>query len=124
MQKSYLVVVFLLFTICNSLFANENYTKEEIQRMISKMVILGFNGENINQNDEIYKDIKSGLDEDIIFDKEPNNKKKVKNVRNKEQLKKLTSQLQSISKQKLLISIDQEGGIVQRLKDLSEVMGE
>ena len=61
MQKSFLVVVFLLFTICNSLFANENYTKEEIQRMISKMVILGFNGENVGQNDEIYKEIFGSL---------------------------------------------------------------
>ena len=116
MQKSFLVVVFLLFTICNNLLANESYTKEEIQKMISKMVILGFNGENVGQNDEIYKDIKSGLGGVILFDKDPNDKQKVKNVRNKEQLKKLTSQLQSISKQKLLISIDQEGGIVQRLK--------
>ena len=57
MQKSFLVVVFLLFTICNSLLANESYTKEEIQKMISKMLILGFNGENVGQNDEIYKDI-------------------------------------------------------------------
>ena len=101
MQKSFLVVVFLLFTICNSLLANESYTKEEIQKMISKMVILGFNGENVGQNDEIYKDIKSGLGGVILFDKDPNDKQKVKNVRNKEQLKKLTSQLQSISKQKL-----------------------
>ena len=116
MQKSFLVVVFLLCTICNNLLANESYTKEEIQKMISKMVILGFNGENVGQNDEIYKDIKSGLGGVILFDKDPNDKQKVKNVRNKEQLKKLTSQLQSISKQKLLISIDQEGGIVQRLK--------
>ena len=116
MQKSFLVVVFLLFTICNNLLANESYTKEEIQKMISKMVILGFNGENVGQNDEIYKDIKSGLGGVILFDKDPNDKTKAKNVRNKEQLKKLTSQLQSISKQKLLISIDQEGGIVQRLK--------
>ena len=116
MQKSFLVVVFLLFTICNSLLANESYTKEEIQKMISKMLILGFNGENVGQNDEIYKDIKSGLGGVILFDKDPNDKNKRKNVRNKEQLKKLTSQLQAISKEKLLISIDQEGGIVQRLK--------
>ena len=70
MQKSFLVVVFLLFTICNNLLANESYTKEEIQKMISKMVILGFNGENVGQNDEIYKDIKSGLGGVILFDKD------------------------------------------------------
>ena len=118
MQKKVFVLVVLVFSICNSLFASENYTKQEIERMISKMVVLGFNGESVNPNDEIYKNVKSGLGGVILFDKDPNDKQKVKNVRDKEQLKKLTSQLQAISKQKLLISIDQEGGIVQRLKSV------
>ena len=112
----YKKVLILVLLICSNLFANGNYTKQEIERMISKMVILGFNGENVNPNDEIYKNIKSGLGGVILFDKDPNDKSKVKNVRSKEQLKRLTSQLQAISNQKLLISIDQEGGIVQRLK--------
>jgi beta-N-acetylhexosaminidase len=116
MQKKVFILVVLVFSICNSLFASENYTKQEIERMISKMVVLGFNGETVSSNDEIYKNVKSGLGGVILFDKDPNDKQKVKNVRDKEQLKKLTSQLQAISKQKLLISIDQEGGIVQRLK--------
>ena len=116
MQKKVFILVVLVFSICNSLFASENYTKQEIERMISKMVVLGFNGETVSPNDEIYKNVKSGLGGVILFDKDPNDKQKVKNVRDKEQLKKLTSQLQAISKQKLLISIDQEGGIVQRLK--------
>ena len=115
MYKKILILVLL---ICGNLFGNSNYTKQDIERMISKMVILGFNGETVNQNDEIYKNIKSGLGGVILFDKDPNDKQKVKNVRNKEQLKTLTSQLQAISKQKLLISIDQEGGIVQRLKSV------
>jgi beta-N-acetylhexosaminidase len=112
----YKKILILTFLICSNLFANGSYTKQEIERMISKMVILGFNGENVNPNDEIYKNIKSGLGGVILFDKDPNDKSKVKNVRSKEQLKRLTSQLQAISNQKLLISIDQEGGIVQRLK--------
>ena len=112
MHKIFLVLIFLIYS---NLFAS-NYTKQDIERMISKMVILGFSGENVNPNDEIYKNIKSGLGGVILFDKDPNDKQKVKNVRNKEQLKRLTSQLQAISNQKLLISIDQEGGIVQRLK--------
>ena len=116
MQKKVFILAVLVFSICNSLFASENYTKQEIERMISKMVVLGFNGETVSSNDEIYKNVKSGLGGVILFDKDPNDKQKVKNVRDKEQLKKLTSQLQAISKQKLLISIDQEGGIVQRLK--------
>ena len=116
MQKKVFILVFLIFSFSVNLLANGSYSKQEIEKMISKMVILGFSGESINPNDEIYKNVKSGLGGVILFDKDPNDKQKVKNVRNKEQLKTLTSQLQAISKQKLLISIDQEGGIVQRLK--------
>ena len=115
-QKRVLLLLVLFFSFNLNIFANESYTKQDIEKMISKMLIIGFNGETVNSNDEIYKNIKSGLGGVILFDKDPNDKNKRKNVRNKEQLKVLTSQLQSISKQKLLISIDQEGGIVQRLK--------
>jgi beta-N-acetylhexosaminidase len=116
MQKKVFILIALVFSFNFNLFAGESYSKQEIEKMISKMVILGFSGENINPNDEIYKNIKSGLGGVILFDKDPNDKNKRKNVRNKEQLKNLTAQLQAISKEKLLISIDQEGGIVQRLK--------
>ena len=115
-QKRVFLLLVLVFSFNLNIFANESYTKQDIEKMISKMLIIGFNGETVNSNDEIYKNIKSGLGGVILFDKDPNDKNKRKNVRNKEQLKVLTSQLQSISKQKLLISIDQEGGIVQRLK--------
>ena len=116
MYKKVLVWSLLFLFTCNNLFANEKFSKEQIEKMISKMVVLGFSGETVNPNDEIYKNIKAGLGGVILFDKDPNDKQKVKNVRNKEQLNRLTSSLQAISKQKLLISIDQEGGIVQRLK--------
>ena len=116
MQKKILILVIIFVSFCINSFANEVYTKEQIERMISKMVIIGFKGETANPYDEIYKNVKSGLGGVILFDKDPTDKTKVKNVKNKQQLQKLTSQLQSISKQKLLISIDQEGGIVQRLK--------
>lgn len=84
--------------------------------MIAKMIILGFNGENVNKNDEIYKNIKTGLTGVILFDKDPNDKEKIKNIRNPKQLKELTLKLQNISSQNLLIGVDQEGGVVQRLR--------
>lgn len=110
--------VLILLLISGTLFAQSiHYTKDEIEKMIGKMVILGFYGENISVNDKIYKDIKKyDLGGVILFDKNPTNKKKYKNIKNPEQLQKLTKQLQAINKSKLLISIDQEGGIVQRLK--------
>lgn len=108
-----LVVLFLFASLLN---ANENIDKEKIQRMIAQMVVLGFKGETVTSNDQIYKDVKSGLGGVILFDKDPTNKAKVKNINNPIQLKKLTNQLQKINDKKLLIAIDQEGGIVQRMK--------
>ncbi len=108
-----LILPILLISV---LGANENYTKEKIEKMIAKMVVLGFKGESINSTDKIYNDINLGLGGVILFDKDPTNKKKIKNIKNPQQLKNLTSQLQSITQRKLLIAIDQEGGIVQRMK--------
>ncbi|WP_418187330.1 glycoside hydrolase family 3 N-terminal domain-containing protein [Aliarcobacter lanthieri] len=108
------VFILLILFVVSSF--GQNYSKTDIEKMIAKMVVLGFSGESMSKNSQIYKDIEFGLGGVILFDKDPNDKTKVKNIRNKEQLKKLNNELQSISKQKLLISIDQEGGVVQRLK--------
>lgn len=109
--------ILLLMTLAiTTIFANNTYTKEQVEKMISKMVILGFYGTSIDKNSQIYKDIESGLGGVILFDKDPSDKTKAKNIENKAQLKKLNAQLQAVSNRKLLISIDQEGGIVQRLK--------
>ncbi|WP_258237574.1 glycoside hydrolase family 3 N-terminal domain-containing protein [Arcobacter sp. CECT 9188] len=108
------VFILLILFVVSSF--GQNYSKTDIEKMIAKMIVLGFSGESISKNSQIYKDIEFGLGGVILFDKDPNDKTKVKNIRNKEQLKKLNNELQSISKQKLLISIDQEGGVVQRLK--------
>lgn len=109
------ILIFIIL-FCVFGFSQENMTKEKIEKMIAKMVILGFKGERVDINDEIYKNIQAGLGGVILFDKDPTNKNKIKNINNPTQLKKLTTQLQNISKDRLLISIDQEGGIVQRLK--------
>jgi len=111
---------FLLTCLLSSmLFADQNtYTKEQLEKMIGKMIMLGFQGQKVETNDKIYQDIKKyDLGGVILFDKDPNDKKKIKNIKDPKQLAKLTSQLQAINKTNLLISIDQEGGIVQRLKE-------
>ena len=116
---------FLLLTLLSTLlFSNETtYSKQQIEKMIAKMVVLGFKGEKIDTKSKIYQDIKKyDLGGVILFDKDPNNKKKIKNVKNPKQLQNLTKQLQSINKTKLLIAIDQEGGIVQRLNSKNGFM--
>ena len=91
-----LIVSFSLFSFA------QTYSKSEVEKMIAKMVILGFSGTSIDKNSQIYKDVEFGLGGVILFDKDPNDKTKVKNIQSKEQLKKLNEQLQNISNKKLL----------------------
>jgi len=80
--------------------------------------MVGFYGTTISPQSQICKDIKKyNLAGVILFDYNPINRKKPKNISTKSQLKKLTADLQNCSSdKKLLIAVDQEGGLVQRLK--------
>lgn len=82
------------------------------------MLMVGFYGTAAPKESQICKDIaKYHVGAVILFDYNPVNKKKAKNISSKQQLRKLTQQLQACSHDgKLLIAVDQEGGKVQRLK--------
>lgn len=80
------------------------------------MLIIGFDGQDIKQNETLKNQIKNGLGGVILFDHYIDDKTKVKNILSPDQLKRLTSSLQSISSNPLMICIDQEGGKVARLK--------
>lgn len=94
------------------------YAEVSLEKQVGQMLMVGFHGTSAPANSQICKDIKKyNLGAVILFDYNPVNKKKPKNISNRSQLKKLTSQLQACSSDgKLLIAVDQEGGRVQRLK--------
>lgn len=89
-----------------------------LEKKIGQMLMVGFHGTSASESSQICKDIKQyNLGSVILFDYNPVNKNKPKNIATKKQLAKLTQELQSCSKDgKLLIAVDQEGGKVQRLK--------
>ena len=89
-----------------------------LEKKIGQMLMVGFHGTSAPAGSQICKDIqKYNLGSVILFDFNPVDKSKPKNIATKSQLKKLTSQLQACSSDgKLLIAVDQEGGRVQRLK--------
>lgn len=80
------------------------------------MLIIGFDGQEASKNNTLNTLIQNGLGGVILFDKYINDKTRDKNISNPSQLKKLTSSLQNISSNPLMICIDQEGGNVARLK--------
>jgi len=89
-----------------------------LEHKIGQMLMVGFHGTSAPANSQICKDIKKyNIGAVILFDYNPVNKNKPKNIATKKQLRKLTSELQACNRDhKLLIAIDQEGGKVQRLK--------
>lgn len=90
---------------------------EVLKKEIGRMLIVGFRDANVTKDSTIVKQIqKYDLGGVILFDREYKDRTKPKNIRSKQQLKALTSQLQSFANKPLLISIDQEGGRVARLK--------
>lgn len=86
-----------------------------LDKKVAQMIILGFRGTEVTKNSSIISDIREkGIGGVLLF--EHNIAKVERGIDSKEHLRKLCSDLQDASTGKLLISIDQEGGLVNRLK--------
>ena len=117
-MKKILLIIFMFFVTIGSAFANENLEDAILKKQIAQMLIVGFNGSTLTQDNPIYNDIKDlGIGGVILFSRnaDKTQTKLQKNIQNFNQLKKLNEDLQSISEIPLFISIDQEGGFVSRL---------
>ena len=108
-----LLIFFTLFLTLNATSLNESQLKKQIGRML----LVGFQNEDINQNSQIVKDIqKYDLGGVILFDKFYDDRTKTKNVSSANQVQRLTKKLKIFTKKEFFIAIDQEGGKVARLK--------
>ncbi len=92
------------------------FAQPTLDEKIASLVVIGFHGTEVTPESAIVGEIKQGLGGVILFDQDPMNKMKRKNIVNAEQLKKLDADLQAVSEKKLLICVDEEGGKVARLK--------
>jgi beta-N-acetylhexosaminidase len=101
-----------------SLFSSLVYGDISLDKKIGQMFMVGFFGTSAPQNSKICQDIRDyNLGGVILFDYNPIDKTKPKNIYSKNQVAKLTKELQACSpNHDLLIAVDQEGGKVQRLK--------
>ena len=105
-----------------------------LDKMVGQMIMTGFHGDGAGENAESFAAIENQIKNGqvggvILFDVDVSGlvargmsvqeaKKQIfsSNIKNVKQLKELTTHLQNISPELLLIAIDQEGGNVQRLK--------
>ena len=90
---------------------------ENLKQLLHKMLIVGFDGQDISKNDTLITQIQNGLGGVILFDHYIEDKTKSKNISTPSQLKALNQSLQNISEDPLIICIDQEGGKVARLRE-------
>lgn len=108
---------FTLMLFFQNAYASEMPQDELLKKMIGRMLIVGFDGESATKDSKIVKDMqKYHLGGVILFDRHFNDISKTKNISSPSQLKTLTSSLKSFALKPLLISVDQEGGKVARLK--------
>ena len=106
----YILILLLIFSTLDA-------GNKELKKQIGRMLVIGFEGESVNKNTEIVKQIrKYDLGGVILFDKFYQRRGITKNIRSPEQLQELTAKLKKLSRKPLLISVDQEGGNVARLK--------
>ena len=88
-----------------------------LEEKIGQMLLVGFRGTEVNEHSTIYHDIVNNhVGNVILFDYDVQLSQPGRNITSPAQLKKLTEDLHALSYGPLFISIDQEGGLVNRLK--------
>lgn len=89
----------------------------ELQQKIGQLFMFGFRGSKLTIDNPIVDDLcKHNLGGVILFDKLLAKKEAENNIKNPAQVKALTTSLQQYASTPLLIAVDQEGGLVRRLK--------
>jgi beta-N-acetylhexosaminidase len=121
MKKTIILLFILLFSAISSAYPMitkiESKKKDSLDLKIGQMIMVGFRGTTINNKSTIVKDLtKYNLGGIVLFDYDVPGKDTKRNIEDEAQLKYLCESLKKYSKLPLFISIDQEGGRVNRLK--------
>ncbi|WP_138430627.1 glycoside hydrolase family 3 protein [Fodinibius saliphilus] len=116
-----LLLFFLVFSFLSGNINGQSLSKtlDEIplNKKIGQMLTIGFRGMTIADTNHIVRDIqKYHLGGVILFDYDVPRGQAKRNIRSSEQLKTLVKKLKALSYSPLIVSIDQEGGKVNRLK--------
>lgn len=109
--------IFLLLS-CNSHTQNNKAEAVDLKQMIGQMIMVGFRGMSIDSiNNQLLNQIENGLVGGVIlFDYDIESKSTNRNIKSPEQVKTLITGLQKKAKTPLFVAVDQEGGMVNRLK--------
>ncbi|EQC44222.1 glycoside hydrolase family 3 protein [Bacteriovorax sp. Seq25_V] len=96
---------------------DEIVSKMTLKDRVGQLLLIGFRGDSVENSESIKRDIQDiGVGSVILFDYDVALKVRDRNIKNPAQLKKLNQDMQSLAKIPLFISVDEEGGMVSRLK--------
>ncbi len=120
--KLLIVLLAIFFVIAGSIAKAESLNEKkdlELRKKIGQMLIVGFRDLEINSESYIVKTVNDlNLGGVILFDKDnPSKGELSRNIASPAQTKKLISDLKKYSLSPLFISLDAEGGYVNRLKE-------
>ncbi len=114
-----LLLSFILLTSgCNAQSENNSvHNTPSLEQKIGQMIMVGFKGFEVNDTSHVIRDIEElNVGGIILFDYDMTTRTPNRNIESPGQVKKLTEELQMLSKIPLFMAIDQEGGRVARLK--------
>ncbi|MDD4073910.1 MAG: glycoside hydrolase family 3 protein [Candidatus Pacebacteria bacterium] len=114
---SIIIFVFIIISFLTNNYIKERNKENNLKEKIGQMLIIGFRGTEANNNSYIIKTIKElNIGGVILFDRDNPSKGEIqRNIINVEQTKKLITNIKNSSSD-IFISIDAEGGYVNRLK--------
>jgi len=120
----YAVCALLLFFACAELSPQDDWfsgktldAETALKRKIAQMLLVGFRGLELAADSSLYRDITElGIGGVLLFDYDAPSRSRPRNISSKEQLARLTGDMQRAAPVKLFIAIDQEGGRVNRLR--------
>ena len=117
-MKRILITLAIVLTAVNSLFAALP-CDSVLRRQAARMLMVGFKGDKVDENSDAaryIRDLKVGAI--ILFDVDLTGSGKIgsRNITGSEQLKTLTTNLHRWADYPLIVTADQEGGLVARLK--------
>jgi len=112
-----LVIAALIASLCGGTLEASAQSDDDLDEKIGQMLMVGFRGTTAREQSSIANDIRDlHLGGVVLFDFDVEKKEYGRNIVSPMQLLDLTGQLQQLSSRTLLIGIDQEGGMVARLK--------
>ncbi len=117
MRLKALIVLTTLLLGCSAKPVEETYQTSFTDQQLGQLLVLGFRGTEIDSESSIVQDIKNyNIGGVVLFDYDVESKSYGRNIDSDDQLLKLASALVAYSSTPPIISIDQEGGQVARLK--------